>query len=519
MTASFLGHSPYSLSDPSIHTTPRNQDFHGHTTSLRARSTPAATSKDHYHWCTICEHPAIIKTCDGYKRHMREHETYYFCIPQDSVVDTRDGPKCAVCGVFNPDPKHLNIHNVPGCIHKTFGRQGLIIKHYEGQHNIDNGSELANQSRYTTRKKYFPCGFCATLFDSVNEQINHIDAIHYRLSEHINSWDPNKAIRALLSQPGVSERWRSALAAVPNCQESLFTWDPEIVQTLQHRLEMSQEPPDVLCRVAIAESYYGGSERHHVGPMQATNLTDLRMNPSQSIQTIQHQVGLSQVPSVPNPDSTSHFSQAVPSAMHSQLPMLSWNGPYDPKLNAIREDQPATQLASKTFKSSSSAAYHHAKNRTQPHTPSSSTENFMEQHRPAFVPQIMSASGEPRASEGQFGVLNSSRSGRQSQGMSSSLTTNPHVNKLADPHNYSAQARVGYFHPPMATQSGASPLSPTYPPSQSGQTENPFSSRRQSYSAAQNLSQETTDDMDTAPRQIQRFAHDQDYSQDQRKYR
>lgn len=449
---------------------------------------------------------------------MREHETQYYCIPQESVVESRDGPKCAVCGVFNPDPKHLNTHNVPECRHKFFKRKKLLTEHYEEHHGIDDGSLLADQSKHTTHKTCFPCGFCASPFDSLNEQINHIDAVHYRLSEHISGWDPNKVIRGLLSQPGVSEHWRSALAANPGCQESLFTWHPKIVQNLKHRLEMSQEPPGVLCRVAIAESNYGGTELHHVGSMQAASLTGSAMNTSQSIRKPQHRTGLSPLPPVSESGSTTHFPQAVASTIHSQRPTLSWNGPYDSDLCAVYEDQPAPQIASKTLKSSSSATYHDANNRTQPHATPSNAESFTQPHHPAFAPLIMSASSNLQAFEGQVGAPHSSRSSSQSQGMSSSITTNPYSRQVAEAHTYPAQARMGYLHPPMETQSAASPLSRNHPISQSGQINSSFNSRAQSKFAAQHSHQETIDNTNVDSDNTQRPGHDQAQFRDQRQY-
>lgn len=449
---------------------------------------------------------------------MREHYTRYYCTPRQSVVHTEDGPTCAFCSTLNPDSKHLSTHNTPKCRGRKFTRKLGLINHLKKHHGTEDSSELANRSEYTDGRKYLACGFCGSCFGSRNDQVNHIEIFHYKLSEHISGWDPSKVIRGLLTQPGLNEHWQSALAADPPLQESLFTWNSNIVKNLQYRLEMSQEPPDVLCRVAIAESNYGGSERHHVGSMPATNFTDSGMDTSNSVQTLQQQIGLSPLSPISERDSTTHSPREVASTVQSQCPTLNWNGPYESDLGAIYENQPSPQIASKTLKSSIGATYHHVDHRAQPYASSNSAESFMQQQRPAFPPLMVSASGNPQALEGQAGTSHSSRLSKQPQGVSPSVTTNPHSRQVAEAHNYPAQAQTGYFQPPIAIQSTPLPLSRNHPKSQSGQINSPFNSRHHPSFAAQISRQEKIEETDNDPKKTQRFGHDQAHSQDQRQY-
>ena len=525
--ADAFGQAPSSFSNPAAHITPGDigdQESSNLTkisrdnTSVKEQNPPAATSNEHNRWCFICEDRRSFDTCDGFKRHIREHYTRYYCTPQQSVVHTDDGPTCAFCSTLNPDARHLSTHNIPECRGKKYTRKLGLINHLKKNHGTEDSSELASRSEHTDGRNYFACGFCGSCFGSRNDQANHVEIVHYRNLEHISGWDPDKVIRGLLTQPGVKEHWQIALAADPRRQESMFTWNPEIVKNLQHRLEMSREPPDVLCRVAIAESNYGGSERQHVGSLPATNFTDLGMDTSHCVPRLQHPIRLSPLSPISERDSTTDSPRAVASLVQLQCPKSNWNGPYESDLDVVHEDQPSHQINSKTLKSSIGATYHHADHRAQPHASSNTTESFMQQQHPAFAPLIMSASGSPHALEGQAGILHSSKLDRQPQRVSSNFNTNPHSRQVAEAHKFPVHAQTGYFHPPTSAQSTPLPLSSNRPTSQSGQINNPLSSGHHSNFAAQLSSQETIEDMDIDPRKTQRSGHDQAHSRDQREY-
>lgn len=522
------GQVPSSLSGLAVHIIPGNTGdqestnltkLSGNDISVKEQNPPATTFNEHSRWCFICEDRRSFETCDGFKRHMREHDIRYYCTPRQSLVHTEDGPSCAFCSILSPDAKHLSTHNTPECRGKKYTRKLGLIKHLKKHHGTEDTSELANRSEYTDGRKHLACGFCGSCFGSRNDQVNHVEIVHYRLSEHISGWDPNRVIRGLLTQPGVNEHWQSALAADPLRQESLFTWNPDIVKDLQHRLEISQEPPDFLCRLAIAESNYGGSERHHVGSIPVTNFTNLGMDTSPSIQTFQHHIGLSPLSPVSERNFTTYSPRAIASNVQLQCPTSKWKNLYESDLDAVYEDQPSHQITSKMLKSSIGATYHHAAHRAQPHALSNTAESFMQQQHPAFAPSIMSASGNPHALEGQAGTSHSSKLGIQPQRVSSNVTTtNPHSGQVAEAHNFLVHAQTGYFHPPMAIQSTPLPLSRNHSTSQSAQINSPFSSRHHSNFAAQLSRQEKIEETDIDPKKTQRFGHEQGHSRDQRQY-
>ena len=72
-------------------------------------------AEGHAHYCTHSEHPKAIGTCDAWKRHEREHEVVYRCMPFGAVEDTGSGPECAFCGILNPDQSHRLKHNAITC--------------------------------------------------------------------------------------------------------------------------------------------------------------------------------------------------------------------------------------------------------------------------------------------------------------------------------------------------------------------------------------------------------------------
>ena len=274
---------------------------------------PVATaSNDHLHWCVVCDDPGEIKTCDGFKRHMREHETRFYCMLKGPVVDTENGPKCVFCNVLHPDPEHLGTHNIHLCMDKSlidrsYSRKELLTKHLK-HHGIVEASLLADQWRYTANKKYFACGFCGSYYDSLVEQINHIDVMHYRFSENIHNWDSNKAIRGLLSQPGMKDCWRTLLATNPYLQKSSLTWKPTLAKTLQLRLERSEETAEILFTAAIDQSNYGGNDPGFANP---------QMDRSQSTQPLPYRPLWSPLPSNFDHDSITHV-QALPSTTLGQ---------------------------------------------------------------------------------------------------------------------------------------------------------------------------------------------------------
>ena len=209
----------------------------------------------HYHWCTVCENPKAILKCDGWKRHMKEHETVYPCKANDPRDITNDIDTCRLCNIISPDQAHLDSHNINLCAGKPrrYTRKINLVKHLE-LHGVHQGSDLADKWRVTLEKRFYSCGFCVASFTTISEQLLHVDN-HFKDQEDICNWDFTKVIKGLLLQPGVSQSWHAFSAAY---ESSAFSWDQSLNRDLQLRLELSEESPSSLALAAFNDSMYDG---------------------------------------------------------------------------------------------------------------------------------------------------------------------------------------------------------------------------------------------------------------------
>lgn len=333
---------------------------------------PAASSKDHGHWCWVCDKKSI-KSCGDFKRHRQEHENKYWCIPPDSVIYEKDGSSsCAFCFVSNPDPKHLNSqHSISKeCRGTRFTRKPNLTEHVAKKHHgVDAKSMVDIHLKSTIYKKYYACGFCVSLFDSLDDQIKHVEA-HFKSSKHTRDrnhdwkrdWDPKKVIRGLISQRKVNEHWQ---AAFPFLQNSSLSWDINLLEALQLRLEMSQEPGFDLFTAAVEAAI-----------VPETNTSTL-----------------TQTPRYPNAMSSLPSSSGQGFTPHPTLGSRN--------LGVILEDTLPSQFATQTYGPLDNAVQHEVHHRPQPFSkpfsPASSGEGYMQQQLPAYTPSSASASSTSQA--------------------------------------------------------------------------------------------------------------------------
>ncbi len=213
----------------------------------------------HQHWCTVCENPSPISTCDGWKRHEKEkHERGYMCMPNGPVEITASGPCCAFCGFLDPSSGHLEIHDARLCADKPdkdrrYTRKLGLINHLK-THGMYEVSALADKWRVWLKKRYYGCGFCISVFTTNADRLNHIDSQHYRYSRTIDEWDPNKVIRGLLLQPSVLDFWQQVSPWNPDPRTADLIWEPHAIAALQQRLELSEEPAYQLANDALYQS-------------------------------------------------------------------------------------------------------------------------------------------------------------------------------------------------------------------------------------------------------------------------
>ena len=241
----------------------------------------------HTHWCFVCESPREFATCDGWKRHMKEHETRYPCMPQGHEMHTVQGPMCVLCGLLDPDEQHYDSHKILPCYNKglnarSYTRKGHLINHLKS-HGVLDGSALAERWRSTETKRFFACGFCIACFHTHTDQLNHIDNAHYKTHQHISEWKADRNIIGLLLQPGVQKAWQQILTSHAPCNEMGFQWNPVRVKSLQLRLEKSEEPPNILALAAFNESTYHWTQDTQVDSLPIVGLSHQNLNVPQRL--------------------------------------------------------------------------------------------------------------------------------------------------------------------------------------------------------------------------------------------
>ena len=217
----------------------------------------------HAHWCTYGEHHKPTYTCEGWKRHEREHEVFYVCMPDGPVKEILLGKMCVLCDQIDPDEDHLSRHQVSICVGKygeplKKSRKTDMIKHL-AKHRVhsQDAAKLAEQWRYHLKKRYFSCGLCVGIFSSIMERSNHIDNEHWTRGQDMGTWNVSNCIRGLLLEPKVQASWKTLLRSYPNVDESTLEWETPLVESLQLRLEKAQEPPFELAKAALQLSNYG----------------------------------------------------------------------------------------------------------------------------------------------------------------------------------------------------------------------------------------------------------------------
>ena len=197
----------------------------------------------HSHWCTICEHPKMISTCDDWKRHMKEHEQVWLC----NICARKDS---------------------------AFTRRSHLARHLSSSHGYPGNDArfLADKGECNESKKAYACGFCIETFRILSDQLNHIDQEHWRRGQNISEWDLNKVIHGLLIQPNILSSWCNLLRDTSSVIRDL-TWNTSKAVSLIRRLELSEEPADDLAAAAISQ----------LTPVHISPIADSYRNPMDSI--------------------------------------------------------------------------------------------------------------------------------------------------------------------------------------------------------------------------------------------
>ena len=210
--------------------TPTSQEYsslgHSRNQSIDERTSISSLScaPPPSYWCPVCKDHLPFSTRDGWKRHMKEHETFYPCL------------QCGPATNLGKDRK--------------FSRRSNLVIHLRDSHGVPEGGTFADQWKCTESKKAYACGLCITTFRTIVEQLNHIDHKHFKHSQDVTEWNHNNYILGLLSQPDVKIAWRKLLAS-RNQSNSGCSWPHAVACEIQAMLEMHQDSPDALAREAF----------------------------------------------------------------------------------------------------------------------------------------------------------------------------------------------------------------------------------------------------------------------------
>ena len=195
----------------------------------------------------------IYTTCDGWKRHMNEHETVWACMPYGPLETAGDDLICALCGSTNPNECHLADHFIRDCADTStkvrgVSRRANLVKHLQRFHAVSNDRSLhlATKWKITVCKKHFACGFCICIFSTIRDQLNHIDVVHFKKGQPITEWSATKVIRGLLLSPKVASSFKCILLSDPYAIDRDLHWDCHMIENLQRRLEMAEDAAETL---------------------------------------------------------------------------------------------------------------------------------------------------------------------------------------------------------------------------------------------------------------------------------
>ena len=169
---------------------------------------------------------------------------------------------CAFCGILNPDPNHLEHHNMRLCNQDlnrfACKRRRPMVAHLMKHHSVQSvqqGQAIADRWKTDSDKQAWSCGFCVQYFSDLEDRLKHI-ATEYRDNHRtFKEWSFSNVIRGLLQQPGVAAAWDNLVAAHYGSSSPCFVWNKNTIGELQSLLEKGPSYPytsEALAEAAIA---------------------------------------------------------------------------------------------------------------------------------------------------------------------------------------------------------------------------------------------------------------------------
>ncbi|KAL8853826.1 MAG: hypothetical protein Q9221_001297 [Calogaya cf. arnoldii] len=211
-------------------------------------------------------------------RHEKEdHEDISFpCMPNGAIEIIGCSRACALCGQ-EPTEEHLRSHNIERCtqLKHVFKRSDQLKQHLES-HGLAKKSRrsdlLVTKWQRVPDKQAWACGFCKAVSTSLMDFHKHVAVTHYERGEE-RPWDHTKVILGLLSQSHIAGSWERLLASRFRVKSLSCKWSKTKSGCLQTRLELGQEPGEVLAEAALDCAIYDRDLLHEAfRPQESSTL-------------------------------------------------------------------------------------------------------------------------------------------------------------------------------------------------------------------------------------------------------
>ena len=100
-----------------------------------------------------------------------------------------------------------------------------------------------NDWREVRKKKSYARGFCIKIFTTLPDKTSHVDREHCAKGQHIDHWYNTLVIKGLLLQRKVRQEFLTLFHLLdPSVMDSRISWPPSVIDDLQFRLELGEEP-------------------------------------------------------------------------------------------------------------------------------------------------------------------------------------------------------------------------------------------------------------------------------------
>ncbi|KAL8983307.1 MAG: hypothetical protein Q9205_002419 [Flavoplaca limonia] len=249
-------------------------------------ATPQQTEKNCSYKCTGCNR--TFKSMQTWARHEKEdHEDISFpCMPYGAIEITGCGRACALCGQ-EPTEEHLRGHNIERCtqLKQVFKRSDHLKQHLES-HGLARKSRqselLVTKWQRVPDKQAWACGFCKAVSSSLVDFHKHVAGQHYERGED-RKWDYTKVILGLLSQAHIVGPWERLLASSFKVEFLSCKWSKSKSGCLQTRLELGQEPGEVLAQAALDCAIYDRDLLHEASRPQESSTSGMSKTSSPTV--------------------------------------------------------------------------------------------------------------------------------------------------------------------------------------------------------------------------------------------